>query len=92
MDSLDGKIAVITGGASGIGRAIALELAGRGADVAIADVHSERLATTVTELDAIGRGALGVRCDVTSDADVEDLRDQAFARFGQVDILCNNAG
>ena len=92
MESFDGKIAVVTGGASGIGRAIALELAGRGADVAIADVHAERLATTVTELEAIGRGALGVQCDVTRDSDVEDLRDQVLARFGRVDILCNNAG
>jgi NAD(P)-dependent dehydrogenase (short-subunit alcohol dehydrogenase family) len=92
VDSLDGKIAVVTGGASGIGRAIALELARRGADVAIADVNTERLAETVGALNALGRGAFGVRCDVTSDADVEEFRDATLERFGRVDLLCNNAG
>ncbi len=92
MDSFEGKVAVVTGGASGIGRGIALELAGRGADVVIGDVHDARLAETAAELEAIGRGVLARRCDVTSDADVEALRDATIERFGQVDLLCNNAG
>jgi NAD(P)-dependent dehydrogenase (short-subunit alcohol dehydrogenase family) len=92
MDSLDGKVAVVTGGASGIGRSIALELARRGADVAIADVNTERLAETVSALTAVGRGALGVHCDVTSDVEVESFRDATLERFGRVDVLCNNAG
>ena len=92
METYSGKVAVITGGASGIGRGIALELARRGADVVIADVHEQRLAETGAELEALGGGVLAQRCDVTSDADVEELRDAAINRFGQVDLLCNNAG
>src|SRR5260221_4308860 len=85
-------VAAVTGGASGIGRAIALEFARRGAAVVVADVNEQRLADVVAELEALGTGALGVRCDVTSDADVERLRDEAFTHFERVDILCNNAG
>lgn len=88
----DGQVAVVTGGASGIGRGIALELARRGAAVALADIHQERLEATVAELRASGAEALGVRCDVTSDDDVERFRDETLERFGQVDVLCNNAG
>ena len=88
----EGKIALVTGSASGIGRGIALELARRGADVVLADIHEPRLAEVVGEVKALGREAIGVRCDVSKDADVERLRDEAFERFGRVDILCNNAG
>jgi NAD(P)-dependent dehydrogenase (short-subunit alcohol dehydrogenase family) len=89
---IDGKIALVTGGASGIGRGISHELARRGADVVLADIHEARLAEAVEEIKALGREALGVICDVSQDADVERLRDEAFERFGRVDILCNNAG
>lgn len=92
MKSFEGKTAVVTGGASGIGRGIALALASRGANVAVADLHEKRLAETVQTLEGLGVKALGVRCDVTSDADVERLRDESIARFGRVDVLCNNAG
>ena len=89
---IEGATAVVTGGASGIGRAIATELARRGAGVVVADLHEERLAGTVADLEADGAAVLGVRCDVTSDDDVARLHDEAIDRFGQVDILCNNAG
>ena len=92
MKSFENKVAVITGGASGIGRGIALALAGRGANIALADLHEVRLAETVRELETIGVKAIGLRCDVTSDADVERFRDQTLSRFGRVDVLCNNAG
>jgi NAD(P)-dependent dehydrogenase (short-subunit alcohol dehydrogenase family) len=92
MTTFADQTAVVTGGASGIGRAIALELAGRGADVAIADINEARLESTVAELRALGADAIGVRCDVTSDDDVDHLRDETVARFGRVDVLCNNAG
>lgn len=92
MDTFEGKVAVITGGASGIGRGMALEFARRGARIAIADVHDERLAATAAELRDLGAEVLAERCDVTSDADVEALRDAVLARFGTVDVLCNNAG
>ena len=70
----------MTGGASGIGRATALELARRGADVVVADIHDERLEDTVRAIEALGRRALAVRCDVTSDADVDALAATAFDR------------
>jgi NAD(P)-dependent dehydrogenase (short-subunit alcohol dehydrogenase family) len=89
---VDGAIAVVTGGASGIGRATALELARRGADIVVADIHEERLAETVQAIDALGRRALAVRCDVSSDTDVEHLADAAFAAFDRVDLVMNNAG
>jgi NAD(P)-dependent dehydrogenase (short-subunit alcohol dehydrogenase family) len=90
--TFEGKVAVVTGGASGIGRGIALELARRGAGVTIADINTTRLDTTVAELRDIGADAIGVRCDVTSDDDVDQLRDEAIEQFGHVDVLCNNAG
>src|SRR5262249_41030443 len=84
--------AVVTGGASGIGRGTALELARRGADVVIADIHDERLGDTPRAIRGLGRRCLPVRCDVTSDADVDALASRAFAEFGTVDLLMNNAG
>ncbi len=90
--SIEGKVALVTGGASGIGRGVAHELARRGADVVLADIHESRLAEAVGEVKAIGREAHGVICDVSKDADMERLRGDAFERFGRVDILCNNAG
>jgi NAD(P)-dependent dehydrogenase (short-subunit alcohol dehydrogenase family) len=88
----EGKIALVTGSASGIGRGIAHELARRGSDLVLADIHETRLPEVVGEVKALGREAHGVICDVSKDADVERLRDEAFERFGRVDILCNNAG
>jgi NAD(P)-dependent dehydrogenase (short-subunit alcohol dehydrogenase family) len=90
---LTGVNAVVTGGASGIGRATALELARRGAHgVAIADVNDTRLEETVVELQTLGTRPLPVHCDVAQDADVERLRDEALTAFGHVDVVMNNAG
>ncbi|HUF84779.1 MAG TPA: SDR family oxidoreductase, partial [Acidimicrobiia bacterium] len=89
---VDGTVAVITGGASGIGRATALELARGGADVVVADLHDERAAEVVSEIEGLGRKALAVHCDVASDDDVERLAREAFDAFDHVDILFNNAG
>jgi NAD(P)-dependent dehydrogenase (short-subunit alcohol dehydrogenase family) len=90
---LDGTVAVVTGGASGIGRATALELARRGARaVALADLHDQRLAETATALEALGTIPLPVHCDVSSDADVERFRDEVLDAFGRVDVVMNNAG
>src|SRR4051794_3458797 len=92
LQGFDGAVVVVTGGASGIGRGIALEAARRGAKLAIADVNDERLASTLAELEGLGSQAISVRCDVTSDAEVDALRDQVLERLGPVDLLCNNAG
>jgi NAD(P)-dependent dehydrogenase (short-subunit alcohol dehydrogenase family) len=89
---VDGTVVVVTGGASGIGRSCALEFARRGASVVIADIHEERIHETVDALAEGGSRALGVRCDVTSDADVARLRDESLAAMGRVDIVMNNAG
>jgi NAD(P)-dependent dehydrogenase (short-subunit alcohol dehydrogenase family) len=89
---IKGTTAVVTGGASGIGRATALELARRGADVVIADLHEARLDETAAAVRELGRRCVSVRCDVTSDDDVDALARAAFAEFGTVDVLMNNAG
>ncbi|MCV7091274.1 SDR family NAD(P)-dependent oxidoreductase [Mycobacterium interjectum] len=89
---LNGAVAVITGGASGIGRATALALARVGADVVVADIHQQRLDETVAAIGEIGQRALAVRCDVTSDADVDGLARAVLSEFGTVDVVMNNAG
>jgi len=89
---LDGEVAVITGGASGIGRGTALALARRGADIVLADINDRRLAETADEVRALGRRVLTVHCDVSRDADVERLAEQAEAQLGPVGLVMNNAG
>jgi NAD(P)-dependent dehydrogenase (short-subunit alcohol dehydrogenase family) len=87
-----GEIAVITGAASGIGRATALALARAGADIALADVHDARLAAVAAEVTALGRRVLAVRCDVSRDADVTALARRVEAELGPPGIVMNNAG
>jgi NAD(P)-dependent dehydrogenase (short-subunit alcohol dehydrogenase family) len=87
MTDFDGKVAVVTGGASGIGRGVAEELLARGAAVVIADIEATALEATAAAIGAVGR-----RCDVTRIADVRALADEVLRRFGKVDIVCNNAG
>ena len=88
MRSLRGKTAVITGAASGIGRALAHRLARERMRLVLVDVDRRRLAQVASELP----GSLPVRADVSRAADVEMLAAKAFARFGAVHLLCNNAG
>ena len=87
-----GKVAVVTGGASGIGRGIGRALAARGADVVVADVDAARAAEVAAELERAGVRSIGAACDVTERASVEALADSAWTAFGRVDVLCNNAG
>ena len=90
---LAGKIALITGGNTGIGRGVALAYADEGADVAIAWIAREPDARSlVTEIERRGRRGLAVRCDVTSEADVRALVRSVVKRFGRLDVLVNNAG
>jgi len=89
---LDGKIALVTGAASGIGRHIAETFARAGAAVVIADLDGGRANDTAGALRSQGARALGVRMDVTSEAEAEDGVAKAIAAFGQVDILVSNAG
>ena len=87
-----GAVAVVTGGASGIGRATVMELARRGADVAVADVHEERLEEVRVAVEELGRRVLTVRCDVAYDDQVEHLRHEVLEEMGRADIVMNNAG
>lgn len=87
-----GEVAVITGGASGIGRGTALALARRGADIVLADIHAERLAGVSREIRQLGRRVLAVQCDVSLDADVARLAERTEAEMGPAGLVMNNAG
>jgi NAD(P)-dependent dehydrogenase (short-subunit alcohol dehydrogenase family) len=89
---LQGKCAIVTGGASGAGRAIALEFARQGAAVLVADLDAAGARETAARIEALGGQAAPERVDVTRRADTERMRDQALARFGRIDVLVNNAG
>jgi meso-butanediol dehydrogenase/(S,S)-butanediol dehydrogenase/diacetyl reductase len=89
---LAGKVAIVTGGAMGIGRGIVLCMAKEGADVAIADLQVEPAGKVADEVKALGRKALVVRTDVTREPDFAVLYDQVRKELGRIDILVNNAG
>ena len=92
MRDLKGKTAVITGGASGIGLAMAERFGREGVRLVIADVQADALSASVERLRAAGFEAVGVRTDATDYAQVEALREASVAAFGRVHILVNNAG
>jgi meso-butanediol dehydrogenase / (S,S)-butanediol dehydrogenase / diacetyl reductase len=89
---LGGQAAIVTGGGRNIGRAIALELAGMGADIVVAEVDEATGQRTADEVRALGRRALAMRTDVTRLADLQAMADQTVSEFGRIDILVNNAG
>jgi glucose 1-dehydrogenase len=89
---LAGRVAFVTGGGSGIGRAVCVRLAADGAAVVVADVVPETANETAALLEASGTAALAVTLDVADAAAVEAALDAAWARFGRVDVLVNNAG
>ncbi len=107
MPGLDGKIALITGagGMRGVGRATVMKLAGQGADIALTDVHRETsdlppaevrnewggIDTVSEEVQALGRRALPVYCDLSDPAQIERMVEQTISQFGRIDILVNNA-
>jgi 3-oxoacyl-[acyl-carrier protein] reductase len=91
MDITD-RVAIVTGAASGIGRATALRLARDGANVVLADLNAEPLAEVAVEVERLGRQALSVGVDVSSLADTRRMVDEALARFGRLDIMVAAAG
>jgi NAD(P)-dependent dehydrogenase (short-subunit alcohol dehydrogenase family) len=89
---LDGAVAAVTGGGSGIGRATARALARRGAQVVVSDLSVDRALGVAEEIAAEGGRAVGVRVDATSEAELTHLRDVAQETFGRVDVVMNNVG
>ncbi len=89
---LAGKVALVTGGAQGIGKAVGLLLARNGADIVISDINLEKAEETAKEVQALGRKALATKVDVAALGDVEKMVEAILTQFGKVDILVNNAG
>src|SRR5690242_16207794 len=86
------RVALVTGGARGIGAATVQRFAQEGARVAIADLDAEGCERLATELTASGTEALGIGCDVSDSGQVQSMVDKVLERFGRLDILVNNAG
>jgi len=89
---LEGKVALITGGAQGIGRAIALLFARQGAKVAISDINLERARETCQEIESLGGQAIAISGNVADAKEAEAMIEQAVEKFGGLDVLVNNAG
>jgi NAD(P)-dependent dehydrogenase (short-subunit alcohol dehydrogenase family) len=92
MENLNGRVAVITGGASGIGLATARLFAREGMRIVLADVEAAALATAVAEITALGTETIGVQTDVGDLAQVRALADRTYERFGSAHVVFNNAG
>ena len=92
MEAFDGRVAVVTGGAGGVGRALGNRFARAGMKVVLADLDPGPLAEAVEEMRAGGHEAIGVGADVSDRESVEHLRDRAYDEYGAVHVLCNNAG
>ena len=90
--TLKGKVAIVTGGATGIGRAIAFALARDGADIVVADLNKNMAQETAGELEELGVTANAVICDVTKPWMIEKMGESTLERLGHIDILINNAG
>jgi 3-oxoacyl-[acyl-carrier protein] reductase len=89
---LQGRSALMTGAANGIGRAVALKLAAAGADVAVSDVDAEKLSTLKPEIEATGRRCVSVVADAGDVAAIDAMVSQTVDAFGKIDVIVNNAG
>jgi NAD(P)-dependent dehydrogenase (short-subunit alcohol dehydrogenase family) len=92
MQTLDGKVAVVTGAASGIGRAIAHALAARGTHIVVVDIDSVGISTLAADLTGQGGAAVACSADIAEPDAFDEVRNTALERFGQVDIVVNNVG
>jgi 3-oxoacyl-[acyl-carrier protein] reductase len=89
---LKDKVAIITGGATGIGRGIALKFASEGCRIIVADIKDKEAGETVEQASKFGYEALFMHCDVTNKSQVQDMATRTARQFGQIDILVNSAG
>ena len=89
---LSDKVAIITGGAKGMGKGMALKFADEGCHVAIADISLKDAEETLSEILKKGREGLAIECDVTNSKQVGDMVNKVISKFGKIDILVNNAG
>lgn len=92
MFDLEGRVAVVTGGAQGIGKAIALNLAEGGADIVVANIQVPTLDAAIEEIQSKGRKVLKFCLDVTDTAAIQEMVDKVVETWGKIDILVNNAG
>jgi 3-oxoacyl-[acyl-carrier protein] reductase len=92
MKVFEGKTAIVTGAGRGIGKATALELAGRGAHVVLAGIRDESINVVKAEIDSLGGSAIAVRADISLWEDAQKLAKTAVEEFGRIDLLVNNAG
>ena len=92
MQELEGKVGVVTGAASGIGRAVAERFVAEGMKVALADIEEDALASTVDDLTAAGGDVIGVRTDVRHESEIQALAQATVDAFGAVHVVHNNAG
>ncbi|MHA1131464.1 MAG: SDR family NAD(P)-dependent oxidoreductase [Candidatus Helarchaeota archaeon] len=90
--SLDGKVAIVTGGGRGIGKAIALDFARNGANVVVAARTVAEIEEVASQIRALGRESYAIRTDMTKEDDIKTLVKQTYEKFGMIDILVNNAG
>ena len=92
MEKIDGKIALVTGGGRGIGRAIALALAGEGCSVAVASRTRGEIGLVASEIENLGERGLAIQTDISEPAQVNRMVEEILRAFGRIDILVNNAG
>jgi NAD(P)-dependent dehydrogenase (short-subunit alcohol dehydrogenase family) len=89
---LTDRVAIITGGAKGMGRSMALKFAGEGCDVVVNALHIEGARKVADEVAALGRQSLAIKADISKSDEVQDMVDRTIRKFGKIDILVNNAG